>query len=58
MASRPCAGDEVVEVGAGGDDVVNGALESDRPLTIIEAKHRLALTFGVKPENIKITVEA
>jgi hypothetical protein len=29
----------------------------DGPLTIPEAKRRLALTFGVSPENIKITVE-
>ncbi|MEY9498997.1 hypothetical protein ABIF33_008017 [Bradyrhizobium elkanii] len=34
------------------------ALDNDPPLTIAEAKRRLALTFGVKPENIKITVEA
>lgn len=29
-----------------------------RPLTIAEAKERLALTFGVDPSHIKITVEA
>ncbi|MCP1757811.1 hypothetical protein [Bradyrhizobium elkanii] len=33
-------------------------LDNDPPLTIAEAKRRLALTFGVKPDNIKITVEA
>lgn len=32
--------------------------DNDPPLTIVEAKRRLALTFGVKSENIKITVEA
>jgi hypothetical protein len=30
----------------------------DDPLTIAEAKRRLALTFGVDPSSIKITVEA
>lgn len=28
------------------------------PLTIAEAKRRLALAFGVTPENVKITIEA
>jgi hypothetical protein len=35
--------------------VVEDAIE---PLSIGEAKRRLAITLGVKPENIKITVEA
>jgi hypothetical protein len=39
-------------------DAVDGALDNDPPLTINEAKRRLALAFGVKPENVKITVEA
>jgi len=30
----------------------------DKPLTIAEAKRRLAQTFGVEPSSIKITVEA
>jgi hypothetical protein len=30
----------------------------DAPLSIAEAKRRLAITFGVPPANIKITVEA
>jgi hypothetical protein len=30
----------------------------DKPLTIAEAKRRLAMTFGVEPSSIKITVEA
>ena len=30
----------------------------DMPLTIAEAKRRLAITFGVDPSSIKITVEA
>jgi hypothetical protein len=43
---------------AGEDAVVAGAVDNEPPLTIVEAKRRLALTFGVKSENIKITVEA
>ena len=30
----------------------------DKPLTIVEAKRRLALSLGVDPSNIRITVEA
>ena len=32
--------------------------QREAPLTIIEAKRQLALTFGVDPENVKITIEA
>jgi hypothetical protein len=32
--------------------------DGTEPLSIGEAKRRLAITLGVKPENIKITVEA
>lgn len=32
--------------------------KKDRPLTIAEAKRRLAMTLGVDPSSIKITVEA
>ena len=32
--------------------------DNDSPLTIAEAKRRLALTFGVEPNAIKITIEA
>jgi len=32
--------------------------ESEGPLSIAEAKRRLAKTLGVDPANIKITVEA
>jgi hypothetical protein len=35
-----------------------GSDNSDKPLTIGEAKRRLAMTLGVDPSNIKITVEA
>jgi len=40
-----------VEAGAGSEN-------NFEPLSIPEAKRRLALTLGVKPENIKITVDA
>jgi hypothetical protein len=32
--------------------------ETNTPLAIADAKRRLALTFGVDPENVKITIEA
>lgn len=46
----------------GGEDV-EGFEEADscadeEPLTIAEAKRRLALTFGVDPSSVKITIEA
>lgn len=34
------------------------AEQEEAPLTIAEAKRRLAATFGVAPDNIKITIEA
>jgi len=38
---------------------VTGAVEDNfEPLSIPEAKRRLAMTLGLKPENIKITVDA
>jgi hypothetical protein len=40
-----------VEVGAGVEN-------NFEPLSIPEAKRRLAITLGVKPENIKITIDA
>ncbi len=36
----------------------NSAEFGSQPLTISEAKQRLAITFGVDPSHIKITVEA
>lgn len=39
------------------EEAESGA-ESDQPLTLAEAKRRLALTFGVDPSNIKIIVDA
>ena len=32
--------------------------EAEETLTIVEAKRRLALTFGVEPSSVKITIEA
>lgn len=42
----------------GDDDGEVPAPQSSAPLTIVEAKRRLALTFGVDPESVKITIEA
>lgn len=45
----------------GDADAIPGPVEADgdkKPLTIVEAKRRLALSLGVDPSNIKITVEA
>ena len=36
----------------------SAAHSTDAPLTIGEAKRRLALSLGVDPSNIRITVEA
>ena len=40
------------------DDADSDNDNKDRPLTIAEAKRRLAMTLGVDPSSIKITVEA
>jgi hypothetical protein len=40
------------------DSDAKNADHKDRPLTIAEAKRRLAMTLGVDPSSIKITVEA
>ncbi|MHA6685347.1 hypothetical protein [Mesorhizobium sp. A556] len=39
------------------DEVIADDQQEEGPLTIAEAKRRLALTFGVDPSAIKITVE-
>ena len=42
------------------DDGLPAALAvetTEAPLTIAEAKKRLALSFGVDPEKVKITIE-
>ena len=38
-------------------DQISAPIFEDSPLTIAEAKRRLALTFGVDPSAIKIIVE-
>jgi hypothetical protein len=47
---------------AGSDSDVTGESKNvendDKPLTIAQAKRRLAMTLGVDPSSIKITVEA
>lgn len=53
IATIPLAADEPPSVEAGA--AVENNLE---PLSIPEAKRRLAITLGVKLENIKITVDA
>jgi len=47
------------ETGVGGEAAETHALEKaqEAQLSIAEAKRRLAITFGVDPANIKITVE-
>jgi hypothetical protein len=45
---------EVAELGAGEDDVFDGAFDNDPPLTIAEAKRRLALTYF---ENLRARLE-
>ena len=47
--------------GDGDTDTISEPAEADgddKPLTIVEAKRRLALSLGVDPSNVKITVEA
>jgi hypothetical protein len=54
------ASDEVEEedlADADGSMLAASASVIDEPLTIPEAKRRLALTFGVDPSAIKILVE-
>jgi hypothetical protein len=45
------------ELSLGDDDGPIVDMENEPPLTIAEAKRRLALTFNVEPANIKIIVE-
>ena len=53
IATIPLMDDAPPLVQAGG-----GVENNFEPLSIPEAKRRLAMTLGVKPENIKITVDA
>ncbi len=41
---------------ANSNSQVNGSLNGASPLTIPEAKKALAMTFGVEPEAIEITI--
>ncbi|WP_424579252.1 hypothetical protein [Bradyrhizobium sp. USDA 241] len=50
------ADEEIAEAASADESAPD--VDNDPPLTIPEAKRRLALTLGLKPENIKITVEA
>lgn len=49
-----------IEQSSGPDEVEAHSVEvsEEAPLSIAEAKRRLAKTLGVSPENVKITVEA
>ena len=55
FATVPLASEQIAAAAVEDDE---SAQTTDRPLSITEAKRRLALTFGVEPENIKIIVEA
>jgi hypothetical protein len=55
--------DDEADADAGGGSPVgprtpNRGAREEPPLTIPEAKRRLAATLGVEPSSIKITVEA
>jgi len=51
------ASPEPERLGSNDDDGPDNVRDNDPPLTIVEAKRRLALTFNVDPGNIKIIVE-
>jgi len=58
IATVPLSPDQVTAA-AVDDDASRGALRNEEaPLSIAEAKRRLAVTLGVDPASIKITVEA
>lgn len=57
IATVPLSSEQIAAVGADDDEDVASPGE-EAPLSIAEAKRRLALTLGVDPANIKITVEA
>lgn len=56
IATVPLAPDVIAAVKQAG--IEPDAFPEELPLTIAEAKRRLAVTFGVEPTAIKITVEA
>jgi hypothetical protein len=49
--------EEILNEDARSDDASTNDFENEPPLTIAEAKRRLAMTFNVDPANIKIIVE-
>jgi hypothetical protein len=53
IATIPIMGDERLAI-----EPAAGVENTFEPLSIPEAKRRLAITLGVKPENIKIVVDA
>lgn len=57
IAVVPLSSEQIVAVGVDDDEDVASRGE-EAPLSIAEAKRRLALSLGVDPANIKITVEA
>lgn len=57
IATVPLASDVIAAVRQAASEQ-DTSPEGDGPLTIAEAKRRLALTLGVDPSAIKITVEA
>jgi hypothetical protein len=57
IAVVPLSSEQIAAVGADDDEDVASPGE-EAPLSISEAKRRLALSLGVDPANIKITVEA
>lgn len=59
IATVPLNAAADVPTGDAGENEVDeeGRAEVEAPLTIAEAKRRLAITFGVDPSAIKITVE-
>lgn len=59
IATIPLSPDMVAEVDEQDDDMSPVVIaHDDEPLTIADAKRRLAKTLGVDPSNIRITVEA
>lgn len=58
IATVPLSSDVVAAMDELDDDSQAGTSDNESPLTIAEAKRRLAKTFGVDASSIKITVEA
>jgi hypothetical protein len=60
IATVPLSSDQLpVATAEGNHDTPDDEFAAEEaPLSIAEAKRRLAITFGVDPASIKITVEA